>query len=295
MSTTQASLNATAKDALDKSLPLLDGLYPLNPRADPEQVAAIKAAVKNQLTDVVNELAFVGGPRTELVNQYFGLLLINTDTGAFPPATLIADPEKIGGTLGKLRDVLGFNFSNQDFVNSIGDEQDLSNFRVISDYVTSLAQSWINHFPLFEPEIAQSPALLLSRQFSVVAESVKEVRFALDSVFVGQAERQTIRLTLPSEHLSLEPLFLEELLSWISNFVTNEGPRLLKDAGTLAIAISIVPVLRRFVSAISHLPKSFGPSSPLPQAFFAPRVTAALARLEDELRSMLSLSESVSA
>jgi len=294
MSTTQASLNATAKNALDKSLPLLDGLCPLNPRADPEQVAAIKAAVKNQLTGVVNELGFVGGPRTARVSQYFGLLLVNTDTGAFPTATLITDPEKIGGTLGKLRDVLGFNFSNRDFVNSIGAEQNLSNFRIISDYVTSLAQSWINNLALFEPEVAQSPAMLLSRQFSVIAESVKEVRFALDSVFVGQSERQTTSVPLP-EHLSSESLSLEDLLSWISNFVTNEGPRLLQEGGPIAIAVSIVPLLRRFLSAISHLPKSFGPSSPLPQAFFAPRVTVALARLEDELRSTLRLSESVSA
>jgi hypothetical protein len=62
MSTTQASLYASAKEALDKSLPLLDGLCPLNPNADSEEIAAIKAAVKNQLTDLVNELGFVSGP-----------------------------------------------------------------------------------------------------------------------------------------------------------------------------------------------------------------------------------------
>jgi hypothetical protein len=111
---------------------------------------------------------------------------------------------------------------------------------------------------------------------------------------VDPAERQTARLAFP-EHISLEPLFLEDLLSWISNFVTNEGPRLLHDAGAVAIAISIIPVLRRLLSAISHLPKSFSPSSPLPEAFFAPRVTVALGHLEDELKTMLRLAESVGA
>jgi len=292
MSTAQASLYATAKEALDKSLPLLDGLSPSNPEAEPEEVAAIKAAVKNQLTDVVNELGFVGGPRSARVNQYFGLLLINADSGAFPPPTLITDPAEIGGTLGKLRDVLGFNVSNKGVVNSVGDEQGLSNFRILSDYVTSLAQSWINNLALFEPGVAQPPLVLLSRQLSVVAESVSDLRSALDSVFVSQAERQTTRLPLP-EHLALEGLSLEDLLSEIENFVTNEGPRLLQDAGAIAIAVSIIPLLRRFLDAISHLPKSFIPSSPLPQAFFAPRVTEALARLEDELKSTLTLSESV--
>ena len=52
MSTTQASLYAAAKEGLDKSLPLLDGLRPSNPDADPEEVAAIKMAIKNPLTDV---------------------------------------------------------------------------------------------------------------------------------------------------------------------------------------------------------------------------------------------------
>ena len=294
MSTAQASLHATAKEALDKSSPLLNGLYPLNHEANPEEVAALKAAIKNQLTDLVSGLGFVGGPRIARVNQYFGLLLIDADSGAFPLATLTTDPATIGGTLGKLRDALGLNFSNQKVANSVEDEQDLSNFRILSDYVTSLAQSWIKNLPLFEGEVAQPPLVLLSRQMSVVAESVNEVRFALDSVFIGPAERQTTKLAFP-DHLSLEPLFLEELLSWISNFLTNEGPRLLHDTGTIAIAIGIVPVLRRLLSAISHLPKSFSPSGPLPEAYFAPRVTAAVAHLEGELKTMLELAESVSA
>jgi len=63
----------------------------------------------------------------------------------------------------------------------------------------------------------------------------------------------------------------------------------------VGIAISIVPVLRRFLSAISILPKSFSRLSPLPQACFAPRLSVAVARREDELKSMFRLSEFVSA
>jgi hypothetical protein len=129
---------------------------------------------------------------------------------------------------------------------------------------------------------------------SAVAESVEEVSFALDSVFLGLAERQSTLLTFP-EHLSFGPLLLEDLLSWISSFATNEGPRVLQDAGTVAIAVSIVPVFRQFLSAISHLPKSFDPSSPLPQAFFEQRVTHALVHLQDELKSTLQTAESVNA
>src|SRR5207253_1969042 len=126
----QASVYARGKEALDQSMPLLDGLYTLDPEADTEDVGALKAVVKRHFTD-------------------------------------------------------------QDFVNSVGDEQNLSNFRILADYVTSLAQSWINNVPFFGLDAPKpffgTQLVLLSRQLSVVAESVDEVRFTLDSVFIGPA------------------------------------------------------------------------------------------------------------
>jgi hypothetical protein len=44
----QASVYQRAKDALDKSLPLLDGLYPLFKEAKDEDVAALRATVRSQ-------------------------------------------------------------------------------------------------------------------------------------------------------------------------------------------------------------------------------------------------------
>jgi len=46
----QASIYARGREALDQSLPLLDGLYTLDPEADQEDVIALKAVVKSQLT-----------------------------------------------------------------------------------------------------------------------------------------------------------------------------------------------------------------------------------------------------
>ncbi|HEY3741813.1 MAG TPA: hypothetical protein VGL53_18310, partial [Bryobacteraceae bacterium] len=186
----QASVYARGKDAIESSLPLLDGLYALDPEAAPEDVLALKAVAKSQLGELVNELGMLP-PRVGRVNQYFGLLL---GDNTFPPSATAnsmlsaTDPDLIGGTLGNLRDELGLNFTTQDFVNSVEDETDLSNFRVVSDYITSLAQSWLNNVgflvlttktPFFGTQL-----VLLSRQLMVVAESVDEVRFTLDSVFV---------------------------------------------------------------------------------------------------------------
>lgn len=199
----QASIYIRGKEALNQSLPLLDGLYMLDPEADTEDVTVLKAVVKSQFTELVNELGFLGGPRMTHVNQYFKLLLIDADSGiTFSlSSALVVDPDKIGGTLGNLRDVLGLNFTNQDFVNSVEDEQDLSNYRIISDYVTSLAQSWINNVPFLGLDTAKpffvTHLVLLSRRLLVVAESADEVRFTLDSVFVGPAERQATEIKFP--------------------------------------------------------------------------------------------------
>ena len=71
----QASLYTMARTLLDKTLPIIDGLYPLDPAADLEFVAAIKQLANSQLTELVNELAFLGGPRVMRVHQYFQMLL----------------------------------------------------------------------------------------------------------------------------------------------------------------------------------------------------------------------------
>jgi hypothetical protein len=296
----QASVYTRGKEALDQSLPLLDGLYTLDPEADPEDVIALKAVVRSQFTELVTELGFLGGPRITRVNQYFGLLLIDSALPPpFPPPAgtpLKVDPDQIGGTLGNLRDVLGLNFTNQDFVNSVQDEQDLSNFRILSDYITSLAQSWINNLPFLGLDTAKpffgTQLVLLSRQLSVVAESVDEVRFVLDSVFIGPAERQTTELQFPG-HPELKSLFLEDLLSWIRGFATEEGPGLIQDGGKFGVQNTVTPVVKNFRTMVASIPKSFTPGNPLPPAFFAPRVTLAIDNLIDELSSLLKLAKPI--
>jgi hypothetical protein len=293
----QASLYSRGKVALDQSIPLLDGLYKLDPEAVDEDVAALKAVVKSQLTELVNELGYVGGPRVARVNQYFALLI-----GASYPTPAVAnalvnptDPDLVAGTLGNLRYELGLTFSGQngqDFVNSVADETDLSNFRIISDYVTGLAQTWLNNIsfvvlntttPFFGTQL-----VLLSRQLSVLAESVDEVRFTLDSVFIGPSERQTMQLNFPLAS-NLQPIFLEDLLSWIHNFATEEGPRLIQDGGKFGVQNTFFPVaeqLRVIVSYMPAVPK-------MPPGFYTDRVQLAVADLRDQLRDMAKLAKPI--
>ena len=288
----QASIYSRGKEALDQSLPLLEGLYTLDPEADPEDVTALKAVVKSQLSELVTELGYLGGPRIDRVNRYFSLLLIDASSSAlFPPLTT-ADPDQIRGTLGNLRDVLGLNFTDQDFVNSVDDERNLSNYRIMADYVTSLAQSWINNLPFLGLTTPRpffgTQLVLLSRQLSVVAESVDEVRFTLDSVFIGPAERQTIRLTFPAP---AQPIFLEDLLVWIYSFATEEGPRLIQDGGKFGVQNNFTPILQQFLLLVSAMTtRVFATNNPLlPGAFFNPRVTQAIEGLVAQIDDLVQL------
>jgi hypothetical protein len=286
----QASIYSRAKDALDESLPLLDGLYPLDAETDQEDISALKAVTRGQLNELVAELGLLGGPRVARVNQYFGLLIGNSypDNPGGPNSGQVTptDPDQIGGTLGDLRDTLGLNFRNQDFVNTVTDELNLSNFRILSDYVTSLAQSWINNLDFFglnsKTPFYGTQLVLLSRQLSVIAETVDEVRFTLDSVFIGPAERQTLQLNFKNG----EPaMFAEDLYNWIQAFASEEGPRLIQDGGKFAVQNTFVPVADRLLDLVVASRNVSG----VPRGYHTARVQRAIQQLEDEIRELVNL------
>jgi hypothetical protein len=289
----QASLYSRAQKALEQSLPLLDGLYPLDPEADLEDVSALRTLVKSQFTSLVSELAMAGGPRRARVDQYFVLLL--NPTGFPNAATVESDPDKVAGTLGELRDQFGLSFSQSQFVNNVQDEQDLSNFRILSDYVTSLAQSWLGNRQFFDPNGKQrflgTQLVLLSRQLSVVAESVDEVRFTLDSVFIGPAERQTLKLNF-GNGAATDALFIEDFLSWVQNFATGEGPQLIQDGGKLAVTNSFLPIAGK-LSALARAALKRRLNPKLPHGFFTARVQRAMQQLAIDLQALVSLADPI--
>ena len=284
----QASLYTRAQEALQQSLPLLDGLYPLNPDSDPEMVTALKDIVSSQFTELVNELSYAGGPRIARVNQYFHLLL-----GDPLPKSVVFDPDQIGGTIGRLRNELQVqSFSH--YVNTIEDEQDVTNYRILSDYVTSLAQSWINNLRFFglgtKEAFLGTQLVLLSRQLSVIGETVGEVRFTLDSVFIGPSERQTLQLEFTSGDPSM---FIEDILSWTESFAKDEGPQLIQNAGKLGVGDGFLPVVKKLHHLLREARHPANEST-LPDGYRTIRVKHSLKDLEDQLEELRRLGESVS-
>jgi hypothetical protein len=261
----QASLYTMAKTILDQAMPLLDGLYALKPAPNLERVQVLRQLVRNQLTELVSELGLLGGPRLLRVNQYFRMLLAGPssvpdsapptqDNSPLSPTDLedVKDPDLVHGTLGELRDEMGLRSKRLDhhrsYIISVSDEQDVTNFRVILDYVNAILNTWIQNLHFFV-NVEQSPFLgtqlvWISRQLGVVGEAVDEVRFVLDSVFVGPAERQTIQVHDPHDPV-LPAIPLESLLSWIQLFTTNEGPDIIQNGGRLAIRKDFKPMVRQ--------------------------------------------------
>jgi len=290
----QASLFTRANEALQQSLPLLDGLYALNPDSDAEMVTALKDIVSSQFTELVNELGYPGGPRISRVNQYFYLLLGDTlPSTSTIGISVVSDPDKIKGTLGKLRNELQLqSFSH--YVNTIEDEQDITNYRILSDYLTSLAQSWVNNVGFFGLDTKKAflgtQLVLLSRQLSVIGETVGEVRFALDSVFIGQSERQTLQL----EFGHGEPaMFLEDVLSWTEAFAKDEGPQLIQNAGKLGVGDGFIPVVKKLETLVGEArhPKNI---DDLPDGYRTIRVKHAMKDLEDQLAELARMAGEVS-
>jgi hypothetical protein len=293
----QASLYARAQEALDQSLPLLDGLYALDPTAEQEDVTAYREVVRTQLMQLVSEFGFVGGPRVPRVNTYFQLIL-----GPFTPSPLFivqSNSDLVGGSLGQLRDLYGVYTvktslppaPNNRFVNSIEDEQNTTNFRILSDYITSLAQSWINNYTFFGVNTTTpffgTQLVLISRQLSVISEDVDEVRFTMDSVFIGPSERQTLQVNFGGGNI----LFFEDFAKWVQGFVADEAPPLIQQGGIYAVQNTVVPVVSQLQTLSAGVLTAN--NSGLPAGFSTPRVQLSLQQLSDDLQQLLNLASAI--
>ncbi len=278
----QASIYARARNALDQILPLLAGLTSIDPsRFPPQDLEAIRSVVTSELNELVDELSVEGGPRIQRVNDFFRLLVGATDG----PAT---DPDLIQGQLGTLRDRFALTAAE---VNTLDEDRVVTNFRVIVEQVLALRTSWINDRKLLtrnSPQISLGTTLiLLSRSLEAVAESVDDLNFALDSVFVDAAQRQVIEIPFANE----PPMLLSELLDWVVQATRVDGPRLIQDAGKDGV-FAFAPVLRRLRNLVRQT-RELAQDHSLPAGMRTPRVTRSLAVVSKQLTDATGLAAAV--
>src|SRR5215510_10692923 len=283
----QASIYSRAKAMLDQSLPLLEGLHPLNAAFDVEDVEAIRAIVKSSLTELVAELGREGGPRVARVDELFFQLFATDDVDD------LDDTEDLDGQFGLLRIRFGLE---RKFVNTIDEEQNLTNYLIVADNAISLRFTWDQQKKFFDLDATDvflgTQSVQLSRALAVVAESVEETYFVMDSVFLGSAERQVLELHFDGS--DLPAIFLGDLLSWVEMFATDEGPRLIRDGGKDGVIEAFSKTadkLFRLVDATKTLSDQGGEG--LPASFRTARVTRALGELADQLENVSDLAEQI--
>ena len=236
----QASLLAQARVGVEQVRPLVAGLAPLDPDSDKEDVEAVRGLILAELDEIVNQLGTEGGPVPQRVDSNFELLLGDgiTDTGPNGDQIKPYDVETGRGQLGLLRDRLGLASGR---VNTIEEEERLTNFLIIVGNIDTLRVTWLTQRKNFRGADASAflgtQLVLLTRALLVVAESVQEVYFALDSVFVGPSERQvTLLPTTP------QTITIAELLSWVEEVASNKRLDVIRSSGKDAIIHAFAPV-----------------------------------------------------
>ena len=283
----QASIYKRAQVALNQSLPLLDGLKPLRPDVDNEDAEAMRAIVRTELSELVQELGTVGGPRVQRGDSIFGLLLGDD------PGSHYHEPENVEGQLGELRDRLGLERQR---VNTIEEERNFTNFLILVDYTNSLHQTWISQRGFFVRDSTDpflgTELVLLSQLLEVIAESVRDAQTAMDSVNFGVAERQTTELLLTLDGRA-HPMTVAELLGWVESFATVEGRQLLEDAGKDGVVVFRFTLSRLLQLVNQAFEISRQPSGNPTRGYHTARVRSALEEIKLHLTSALGRANKV--
>jgi hypothetical protein len=87
-------------------------------------------------------------------------------------------------------------------------------------------------------------------------------------------------------------MFLEDVLDEVEKFVTEEGPRLLRDGGKISVTNNVLPVVQSLQNMVeqAHSPTNIGV---LPDGFRTARVRNSLDDLDDQLEALINLTEQV--
>lgn len=285
----QASLYARARSDLTQILDLVGAVVPLAPATDEDDCNAFRLLVTDAITQLVDELGMPGGPRRGKVDNYFNVL-----TGWTPnDGERRFDMTKVGGQLGRLRDVFGLD---ADHVNTVDDERILTSYLTLVDLVGGLFNSWVSVRGKFGPDnpgegFLGTDLVLLSRYLGSVAQSVEELRYAFASVFLGRADQEAV--AIPKQGMTLAGM-----LDWISDFASHEGIRQIQEGGKDGLETAFTPTAKRLqqlvrehlvmvaTDGVTALSLRNIVNHNLPPAMFTTRVQLACIELHNYLRQV---------
>jgi hypothetical protein len=173
-------------------------------------------------------------------------------------------------------------------VNTLDEEANFTNFVAVRDYIASVRSSWEMFRDTFYGKDLGTRLVLLSRALSVAAESVVEATDAMDSVFVGSAERQVASFFDGTG----QRVFVGEILGWIALFTRDEAPALVHSAGRRGVE-AIIPTVTTLGELVKRLVESIPWESGLPDGMRHPRVINPLRELHGHLELVRRHAEEV--
>ena len=207
----QASLYASASVGLQNALQLLDGLTPLKLDCDLEVFDAHRAVLRSALIQVVEEFKVEGGPCTPRVEQLSEVA-----------TTSIYNLRRAG--LGRTPEVI---------VNTIEEENIRTSYVALQTYITLVKKSWEQYTNPGSKLDFGAGLVQLSRALAVVTESVTETLTALDLAFITAADR---RVTTGFKNEKRKTITYDEFFNWVTDFSTEDAPRLIREAGKIGIS-----------------------------------------------------------
>ena len=276
----QASLCSRAKLAVDESSRLLDGLEPLNPAFDEENFDANVTIIQQRMSEIVEELGRPAGPRVAKLDTLFEQLLGDKD---FKTA------DEVKGRLGTLRDDFGFDTGH---VNTIEEEQNATNFRIMVDHLISLRSNWTDNSAYFngQKRFLGTQMVLLERLLATVAEGAEEVRGALDAVLLGLHEQRSLVVRFKNKRPP--SMLVDDLLDWVHDFGAEDGPRLAREGGRTAIASELLNSAQQLSTLVKdaadpEVQCDDENERTLPEEYFYPIVQTALKQLQRHLNTLV--------
>lgn len=290
----QASIARLAASVGDEILPLVNGLTPLVPETavNPDEIAAAQSIFNDTWPAFVSELATDGAPR---VTRARGLLSDAVSQVESLGILLgVITSQTIGGVtkpVATLSDLTNFSALNPGSwgtpqranVVTPADEENYTNFIIAGDRLTVLVQQFASVYGTQLPDDRGTLVVLLQRSTDAVGEEARNLFDTLDSVYLGEDEREVIFVDQSAE------LSVEDVVSWAAGFPAQEAAPLLQDGGTLGAQI-VHERATQILYAVQQL--SVRTNSP-PSGLAHPRVQVAIGQLQAALQSVQTYAQDV--
>lgn len=273
----QASILKRAQTMVAESCRILPLIQPLRPDADPVDCASILSIVVDELQQIPDALSLPSGPIVEQIDELFRLL------GAADAAQSTVPLEGLGGQLQEFRNRYGME---RQWVNNVEQEQTLTDFITVVDYVTDLYKSWQSNRDFFsgrggEPPFLGTQLVTLSRLLSVIGDKVNQVRYVMESLFIPRSELATIQLRFGGKRA---PMYFDDLLTWIEKASADAASQMrLNGKDAVMTYARTARLLNSLVGDCYYQRQLALGNTDLPKAFAAPRSVRAIKELGDQL------------